>query len=151
MILDTFDNKKSYLNTHPLFAKAFEYLEEYLKNPKAAGKYEICGSDLFVMIQDYETRDEGLLEVHDKYVDIQCMINGTEKVYYASRASLVPSCAYDADKDVMFLNDSDACDELLLRSGEFMIFFPQDAHKPAMAYGDKQFVKKLVFKVKSDI
>ena len=44
MILDKISNSKYYLNTHPLFAKAFEYLEAYFKNPIEPGKYEICGS-----------------------------------------------------------------------------------------------------------
>ena len=76
---------------------------------------------------------------------------GNRKVYYASRSALEPIADYDGEKDVMFLKDSDACDELLLRSGEFMIFYPQDAHKPAMAYEGKKIVQKLVFKVKMDI
>ena len=57
MILDKVSNSQSYVNTHPLFAKAFEYLEEYLKNPVAPGKYEICSEDLYVVVQEYETRE----------------------------------------------------------------------------------------------
>ena len=148
MIYDSFSNKSSYLITHPLFEKAFEYLENYLKNPVAPGNYEICGKDLYVVVQNYETRDEGLFEAHNQYIDIQCMIKGTEKVYYANRESLELSFDYDENKDVMFYKDSDDCVEFLLRDGDFMVFFPQDAHKPAMAVNGKKGVVKLVFKVK---
>ena len=148
MIFDSFSNKSSYLSTNPLFEKAFDYLENYLKNPVAPGRYEICGKDLFVMVQNYETRDEGLFEAHDQYIDIQCMISGTENVYYANRNNLQVLEEYDENKDVAFYKDSDGCVEFLLRDGEFMIFFPQDAHKPAMAVNGKNDVVKLVFKVK---
>ena len=52
----------------------------------ALGKYEICSEDLYVVVQEYETREEGLLEVHNKYIDIQCMVEGIEKIYYAQES-----------------------------------------------------------------
>lgn len=148
MILDKICNKEYYINTHPLFAKAFEYAEAYLKNPVEPGMYEICGQDLFVKVQDYETREEGFLEVHDKYIDIQCMIEGVEKVYYTERQGLESACEYDENEDALFLKDGEDCVEFLFQAGEFAVFFPWDAHKPAMCVGEKARAKKLVFKVK---
>ena len=151
MILDKVSNSKSYVNTHPLFAKAFEYLEEYLKNPVEPGKYEICGQDLYVSVQEYETREEGLLEAHNQYIDIQCMVEGVEKIYYAERQELEAETAYDENADVQFLKDTDDCLEFLFRAGEFAVFFPQDAHKPSMNAAGKAKAKKLVFKVRVDV
>ena len=150
MILDKVSNSQSYVNTHPLFAKAFEYLEEYLKNPVAPGKYEICSEDLYVVVQEYETREEGLLEVHNKYIDIQCMVEGIEKIYYAQRQELEAETEYDEKGDAQFLKDSDNCLEFLFRAGDFAIFFPQDAHMPSMNAAGKAKAKKLVFKVRLD-
>ena len=151
MILDKISNSSSYVNTHPLFAKAFAYLEDFLKNPSAPGKYEICGEDLYVMVQEYETRDEGLLEVHKKYIDIQCMVEGVEKMYYAQLQDLEAETDYDEKGDAQFLKDSDNCMAFLFRAGDFAIFFPQDAHKPSMKVESKASAKKLVFKVKLDV
>jgi YhcH/YjgK/YiaL family protein len=150
MILDKISNSSSYVNTHPLFAKAFAYLEDYLKNPVAPGKYEICGDDLYVMVQDYETREEGLLEVHRKYIDIQCMVEGVEKMYYAQFQDLEAEADYDEKGDAQFLKEFDNCLEFLFKAGDFAIFFPQDAHKPSMNPDGKVNAKKLVFKVKLD-
>ena len=58
MILDKAYNAKYYLSVHPLFSKVMEYLEAYLEKPVPAGVYEICGKDLFVKVQDYETREK---------------------------------------------------------------------------------------------
>ena len=148
MIYDSFSNKSNYFKTHPLFEKAFEYLDEFIKAPMAPGRYEICGDDLFVVVQSYETKDEGLLEAHDKYIDIQCMISGTEKVSYANREGLETAVAYDADKDLLVLKNTDSCTDFVLRAGEFMIFYPADAHRPAITASEKSKVIKLVFKVK---
>jgi len=150
MIFDKISNSKSYVNTHPLFAKAFAYLESYLKNPVSPGKYEICGEDLYVMVQDYETRDEGLLEVHRKYIDIQCMVEGVEKMFYAQLEDLEAETEYDEKADAQFLKDSDSCLDFLFKAEDFAIFFPQDAHKPAMKLEENANVRKLVFKVRLD-
>ncbi len=148
MILDKLYNAHNYINIHPLFGKVFEFVEGYLKNPIAPGTYEICGQDLFVKVQNYETREEGFLEVHDEYIDVQCMIAGMEKVYYTESKELTPACDYDENEDVLFLKDREGCVEFLFQAGEFAVFFPWDAHKPAMCVGEKARAKKLVFKVK---
>ena len=151
MIFDKVSKSKTYVNIHPLFAKAFAYLEDYLKNPVAPGKYEICGDDLYVTVQDYETRDEGKLEVHRKYIDIQCMVEGVEKMDYAQFEDLEVETEYDEKCDAQFLKDSDSGMEFLFRAGDFAIFFPQDAHKPGIKVGSKAKAKKLVFKLRIDV
>ena len=93
---------------------------------------------------------EGLLEVHNKYIDIQCMVEGIEKIYYAQRQELEAETEYDEKGDAQFLKDSDNCLEFLFRAGDFAIFFPQDAHKPSMNAAGKAKAKKLVFKVRLD-
>lgn len=99
-------------------------------------------------VQNYETREEGFLEVHDEYIDVQCMISGMEKVYYTKSKGLTHACDYDENEDVLFLKDREGCVEFLFQAGEFAVFFPWDAHKLAMCVGEKARAKKLVFKVK---
>lgn len=148
MILDTWKNRDYYVNAHPLFQVAFEYIEEYLKKPVAPGVYEIRGKDLFVKVQEYDTRTEGYLEVHDQYIDIQYMVEGLERVEYAYREGLKPAMPYDEKEDAQFLEDGKECLEFFLKPESFVIFFPDDAHKPAMCIDIPQNAKKLVFKVK---
>lgn len=148
MILDKIENKDYYINIHPLFAKAFAYIDEYLKNPVGTGTYEICGDDLFVKVQDFETREEGFLEAHDRYIDIQWIIEGVEKVYYTERQGLEPVCEYNEADDYILFKDGECSVEFLFQAGYFAIFFPVDAHKPSIKLSEKARVKKLVFKVR---
>lgn len=147
MIYDKFENKARYTGAHPLFEKAFAYIEDYLKNPVEPGIYEISGEDLFAKVLSYQTRAEGYLEVHKKYIDIQYIIEGAEKVYYANRRGLEPVCAYDEKEDVLFLKDAEEMMEFSFRKGDFVIFFPEDAHKPSMDLEKVSDVKKIVLKV----
>ena len=149
MILDKYENRNLYTCINPQFKKCFDYVDEYLKNPVPAGTYEIEGRDLYVMVQDSQTRTEGMLEVHNKYIDVQVLIDGEEKVYCDWRDKLETEVPYNEEKDAEFLKDGEGNIEFTFAGGEFMILYPHDAHKPAMICGDKQTVcKKLVFKVK---
>ena len=101
------------------------------------------------MVQDCETRTEGFLETHKKYIDVQVLINGEEMVYCDWGDKLETAEPYNEEKDYEFFKDREDKIEFKFAGGEFMILFPHDAHKPAMICGDKQTVcKKLVFKVK---
>lgn len=148
MIFDTLKNKDQYINAHPLFYKAFEYIEAYLNHPIESGVYEIEGKDLFVKIQDYDTRTEGYLEVHKHYIDIQYMVEGTERVEYSLLDGLIPINVYDEGEDVQFLEDGKERFQFLLKPGNFAIFYPNDAHKPSMCIDKPVSAKKLVCKVR---
>ena len=148
MILDNWSNRSFYANTHPLFAEAFAYIEEYLKHPAMPGVYELQGKNLFAKVQEYETRTAGYLEVHNEYIDIQFMVEGIERVEYAYRDGLEPAMPYDEKEDALFLRDCDRGFSFDLTSGNCAIFFPGDAHKPAMCIDAPKTAKKVVLKVK---
>lgn len=147
MIFDNIKNKDLYVKAHPLFEKAFGFIEEYLKNPKEPGQYSICDEDLFAKVMDYETRSEGLYEVHNKYIDIQFIAQGAEGVFYGIRSDFTET-EYHEDGDYMFLEGDEERLNFILQQGEFAVFFPEDAHKPSMDTDKKNRVVKVVLKVK---
>lgn len=150
MILDKLENKDLYVKAHPLFEKAFGFVEEYLKNPVQPGDYPICGEDLFARVLSYDTRADGLYEVHNKYIDIQYIAQGEERVAYGRREDFAPG-EYDAKGDFMFLEGDHKRLEFVLNQGEFVIFFPEDAHKPSLDVEDTGKVVKVVLKVKAEV
>ena len=52
---------------------------------------------------------------------------------------------YDEQKDVMFLNGE--VDKLKADNKTFLIFYPEDAHMPALAVNEPKWVKKAIFKI----
>ena len=147
MILDRLENKDIYLTMHPLFAQAFSFIEEHLKNPREAGKYEISGKELYAMVQQYDTKTEARFETHERYIDIQFMVNGRERVLWCEKNGMTPTCDYNPEKDAQFFADNENAVEFLLSSGRFAIFYPKDAHKPSLAVDASEPAEKIVVKI----
>ena len=148
MIYDSWKNRAMYEKQHPLFAEGFAFIEQCIRNYPEPGTYEISGKDLFAKVQAFVTRQEGYYETHDRYIDIQYMAEGKELVYIADRNALSVKDEYDPNEDVSFYNDDDLQSRFVFKAGSFVIFFPEDAHKPSMEMGKPENAKKIVLKVK---
>ena len=148
MIQDNIKNASSYYYLGERFEKGFEYLQRTdileLKN----GRYEIDGTDVFVNIQDYQTKslEDGRFEAHKKYADIQYIVKGSENMGYGLMKDFKPVTFYDETNDIMFLEGSG--EFIQANSGDFIIFMPQEAHMPCISVQESSYVKKAVVKVK---
>ena len=148
MIVDTIDNAVKYFGVHPLFEKAFGYINETdLAN--AEGRFEIDGENLKAIYanKDGMTAEQSTakFECHNRHIDIQLCINGVETIGWKPQEKCItPKGEYNPEKDVQFYND--APDMFFqLTDGQFAIFFPEDVHAPMIGEGA---IKKLVIKVK---
>ena len=111
------------------------------------GRYAIDGEKIFVNIQSYETKRDALFEAHRKYIDIQYMIEGEERIGVADYSECKNEIPYDNIKDIEFLSCNNADNYQSLKKGEFLILYPNDAHKPSIAINNPNRVKKAVVKV----
>lgn len=147
MIIDTLDNAKKYVGLHPLFEKAFQFIEAQHLPTVVPGKFEIEGKDLHasVSLKEGLKKDEAKLEAHDKYIDIQVCPSGRETIGWKPRNKCCNiKVDYNTEKDVTFFSDQpDTYFEL--HEGQFAIFYPEDVHAPMIGEGP---LKKLVVKVK---
>ena len=144
MIIDNLSNLARYAHLNPLFPQVVEWLSANDLSVIPVGHYELQGSDLFVNIVDSapKTRDEARLETHNQMIDIQIAIGGTEEHGYKHR-DLLPQAPYDADKDISFYDDAPD-GYITMRPGQFVIYFPQDGHAPAIT---PTTLRKAIFKV----
>ena len=148
MIIDTLKNASKYFSAHPLFAKAFEYINQTDLANAPDGKSDITdGLKAIFSNAPGKTKEASLakFECHNKNIDIQVCINGTETIGWKPREKCVaPNGDYNAEKDVQYYND--APDTFFqLTNGQFAIFFPEDVHAPMIG---EETIKKLVIKVK---
>lgn len=148
MITDHIKNRRLYETAHPLFSQAFDFIASYLAEPKPVGKYELLGDALFAMVQSYPAKADARMEAHDKYIDLQFVASGEEKVLWAQREALTVTEDLTATKDALFLTDGDRPAAFTLRAGDFAIFYPGDAHKPGLATETPADVVKIVVKIK---
>ena len=148
MIADIIENAQNYYNLGKNFEKGFEFLKTTdLKNLEN-GRYEIDGDNIFVSIQDYQTKqeNEGKFEAHQKYADIQFIIKGEEKIGYTNIKNCTPTTFYDDTNDIIFLDGTG--DFIKAKENTFLVFFPQDAHMPCISVNNPEYVKKAVVKVR---
>ena len=151
MIKDKLENAKIYYSLSERIKKGLTWLNENNLNELADGRYELDGDLLFASIQTYNTKLDAKYEAHRNYIDIQYMIDGCEKIGIRNLNDCKSVIEYDSERDLEFFVDINAKEEYLsLKTGEFMILYPQDAHKPSIAIDNySKKVKKVVVKVAS--
>ena len=148
MIIDTIQNASKYFSVHPLFAKAFAFINTTDLANAPDGKSDISeGLKAIFSNAPGKTKEasQAKFECHNKNIDIQLCINGTETIGWKPREQCtVPNGDYNDEKDVQLYHD--AADTFFeLNNGQFAIFFPEDVHAPMIGEGT---IKKLVIKVK---
>jgi len=150
MILDILENADRYLSLNKGFAKAMEFLLSPDLKKLPVGKYEIDGDRIYAMVSKESGRrkEDALLEVHNKYIDIQLVLEGTDTMGWKSRSLCKhPTQEYDQKSDIQFFADNpDAW--LSVESGAFTIFFPEDTHMPLISIGQ---IHKVVVKIAATI
>ena len=146
MILDVLENAHYYLALNERFGKAFDFLLRPDLKELPAGKYEIDGENVYAIVAKEHGRrkEDALLETHEKYIDIQLILAGTDDMGWKPRSLCKkPSGEYDRKNDEqVFTDEPDAW--ISTQSGSFVIFFPEDAHMPLISSGR---IHKVVVKV----
>ena len=141
MIYDRIENLSLYEKALPQLAKVKEIMKDL-----EVGRYEMNGEDYFV-VSSYEPKPfSGTYEFHEKYIDVQMLISGKEKIKCVPLKNLTVTQAYDESKDVGF-GSADDGGEILLNEGAFAVFFPDDGHAPGIKV-QEGLVKKIVLKIK---
>ena len=148
MIIDTINNSSKYLGLHPLFSKAFDFINQNDVANLPDGVLEITeGLKVIVNTANGKTAEASLakFECHDKNIDIQVCVKGLETIAWKPREKcFMPNGEYNPEKDVRFFNDAPDM-SFQLTDSQFAIFYPEDVHAPMIGEGE---IKKLVFKVK---
>ncbi len=150
MIADISANSGLYAKVHRDFARAFAALEkcESMTLPAENGtRIEVDG--VKIIVQRYETREmsDHEFEGHRKNIDIQYMLEGREIMYWATTEGLRVTTPYDEEREFLSYDGGEGYTPLRLSKGQFAIFFPTDAHKPACAWDLASHVVKLVAKI----
>ena len=149
MIYDRLKNKEQYYCLNKNFKKAFEFLANTdLKNIED-GSYEIEGKTVYANVQSLKTKliDEKKWEVHRRYIDIQYVISGEEKMGYGILEDFSEiTQEYDEEKDVEFLNGN-KFNFVDVQEGDFVIFYPNDVHAPMLSVKEPEEIKKVIVKI----
>lgn len=144
MILEPLDQFPRYFPLHPLFPKVHEFLRLVQSQGFPEGRFPIEGDRIIAIVSTGDKEPEAKLEIHRRYIDIQYIISGIDRMGWRPLA-ICTDVALDyspeqdkilyADKPVAFVD---------VQPGSLAVFFPNDAHMPLTGEGR---VKKVIVKV----
>ena len=152
MILDQLDSALMYGGLGERIMIGLSLLNEESVRDVVPGKHEVQGEDIFYIVDEYETKpvEEGRLEIHRKYLDIQYIVSGEECLGFAPLEGLTEETPYDGEKDLAFYHYEPTMSKLVLKQGSFAIFWPNEPHMPCRSIDKAETVKKIVVKVRME-
>jgi len=144
-------------------AKDIQFCIEYAKRNEnkilslVHGSYDVGYNDIKMNVGKYFTKSENekFWESHKKYLDVQIMINGNEKVAISNIRNMEVK-SFDSEKDLVILEGEKEFD-VVMKTGDVLVFFPNDVHKPELNISEtdnsgsiRKIVTKVVFKIEID-
>ena len=146
MIIDSLKGFERYLSLHPKFPKVYEFLAKSDLHSMEPGRYPIEGKEVYYTVWEGEGKGDDIppLEVHDSYIDIHLLIEGSEVIGHTNRSRCSgENISYDNERDIAYLEDIPE-NFVNLSPENIAIIFPHDAHAPLIGKGK---IKKMVIKV----
>ena len=147
MIVANLANKQEYYGIHPELDKALDYLTPEFLEKASTEKTLLDGESLFVTKFHLETvpMEQTFFEAHRKYLDIQVVTEGQERVDIAHPDGLTLT----ENKGDFYGYTGQAEQSVILKPGTFLVVFPGDAHRlriPVEQPGEA--FTRVVFKIK---
>ncbi len=141
MIIGRLEEAQEYTRLHPGFEAAFDLLRSTPFEELSTGRHEVMGEDLFLVIGDGQQKghEGAILEAHRKYIDIQYIVPRAGGVPEEFGWKPLPTCSevtmpYDDEQDACLFGDKPDL-WFALPPGNFVVFFPSDAHAPMAGQG----------------
>lgn len=141
--------EKEYTAYSSALSKGLKYLSENNFSSMSEGRYDL-DDGMFALIQEYKTEPKARRrpESHQRYIDIQYIVNGEESIGYCLLCS---QCVIKEnlllEKDLIFYSSVVNESDFILKTGMFAVFFPWDIHRPSVSWKEDSVVRKVVLKI----
>lgn len=139
---------RQYQRNKTYWDEAFTYLRTQNLQTLPVGRYAIDGENVYATVTENPTKDydSTTWESHRKYVDLQYVISGKERIGVAPPGNLTVTKPYNETRDAANYSGEGKIYDAV--PGTFFLFFPSEAHRPNIASGDKKADKKIVIKIR---
>lgn len=136
-----------YHKNEKVWDEAFKFLSRPDLDTLSAGKYPIDGDKVYasVTVGPNKELDKTKFESHRKYIDLQYVINGKEKIGVAQVAKATETVPYSEPNDIAHYTAEGRY--YTAAPGTFFLFFPTEAHRPGIKVDGYDVVRKLVIKI----
>lgn len=136
-----------YAKNKELWDDMFRFLAENDLNTLPLGNHIISKDRCWATVSEYTPKsiEKGNIESHKKFIDLQYVLRGNEKMGIAKRAHVKKE--YNPNRDVAFWT-SDHITYFPATNTSFFLFFPGDIHQPSVQTdGDTLQSRKIVIKI----
>lgn len=148
MIFGNLNHRKEFSFLENSIQECFAYVKEHDLVSYEKGCHEIDGDRFFVNVVEYTTTtpENRFWEAHKEYLDVHVMLQGQEQidVNFIQNMQLKEY----VQKDDFLPMQGEKNGSLVLKPGDFLVCYPNDAHRTAVAVEGPESVKKAIFKVK---
>ncbi len=148
MIFGNIENLKEFSYLETGIQKCFEYAKENDLLAFEKGSHKIDGDRLFVNIVEYTTTDasERFWEAHKNYLDVHVMLQGEEQIDLNFIQNM--ELKEFVEKDDFLPMEGEKNASVILHSKDFLVCYPSDGHRTAVAVEEPVKIKKAIFKVR---
>lgn len=147
MILDSIKSFERYTTLHASFGKVLDFIRKNDLHALTEGKHVIEENNIWCTVSTTEAKElqDAPMEVHDSFIDIHVVLEGTEIIGFRDRAKCMGiDVKYDEVSDTAVMKEKPEA-YISYSDDNFVICFPQDCHAPLIGTGT---IKKAVFKVR---
>ena len=148
MIFGNLRDKEAFGYLDAAIKECFDYAANNDLLNYEKGSHPIDGDRLFVNIVEYTTTtpENRFWEAHRDYLDLHLMLRGTEQIDLnfidnMEQKEFVP-------KDDFLPLEGDPNAHVVLTDGDFLICYPKDGHRTAVAVNGPETIKKAIFKIR---
>jgi YhcH/YjgK/YiaL family protein len=147
MIIDRIENASHYYGLGAGIAEALMYLKNKDLFSATPGSYEIVKDKVRMIVSESEQINTNriMLEAHQKNIDVQYWISGSEMMGHTFLRSQKVIKPYNEENDCSFYAGDASFSRL--EPGMFAIYFPTDLHTAVRDEQCDSAVRKIVFKV----
>lgn len=148
MVFGNISDLKAYSWLEDGVLKAFEYAANHDLLSFEKGSHEIDGDKLFVNIVEYETTspEKRFWEAHRDYLDLHLMLRGPEQIDVNFIQNMEQKEYVPKDDFLPLFGEPNS--SVVLNKGDFLLAYPADAHRTAVAVDGPAVIKKAIFKIK---
>ncbi len=135
------------LEKHFFISKEMKQFLSVLDSRTECGRYDF-GEGGYVNIVSYAKKESipQEMEVHRKYVDVQYLIDGNEKIWYGLPSEFEILRPYEESAESVIYKAANY-KEVCCKTGEAIILYPEDAHTAGLCVNEPQTIKKAVIKI----
>ena len=153
MFIGNIDNiDKDGSDFHPVIYGVLDHLRKTDYSKFKDGNYPIPHTDFIAKVQRYDTKpvDECHPEAHEKFIDVQYVVDGEEILGWCPLSpDLEIFKTYDEKTDVAFYKKLTPESSVMLFARSYAVLFPLDVHRPCGSLDDDEpsKVTKIVVKI----